>query len=75
MSRVTNRRLLNRKIILDFKKPFDLISYYKSSYNKEVLAQKDFRNPSLSAENPQSIIWSQLLNAARTYFERIATKI
>jgi hypothetical protein len=71
----TNRRLLNRIVLLDFKKPFDLIPYYKRSYEKEVLAQKDFRNPSLSAENPPSQIWSQLLNAARTYFETIATKI
>jgi len=31
----TNRRLLERKIIFDFKKPFDLIPYYKSSYEKE----------------------------------------
>jgi hypothetical protein len=65
----TNRCLLNRIVFLDFKKPFDLIPYYKSTYNKKVLAQKDFRNPSFSAENPQSLIWSQLLNAARTYFE------
>ena len=65
----TNRRLLDRKIIFDFKKPFDLIPLYKSSYDKKLLMQKDFKNSSLSSKNPQSNIWSQLLNAARTYFE------
>jgi hypothetical protein len=62
-------------VLLDFKKPFDLIPYYKSTYDKKVLAQKDFRNPSLSAENPPSLIWSHLLNAVRTYFENEMTKI
>jgi len=69
MSRVTNRRLLNRKIILDFKKPFDLISYYKSSYEKEIFAKTQSKNFNLSTKNSQSLIWSHLLNAVRTYFE------
>jgi len=67
----TNHRLLDRKILLDFKKPFDLIPYYKRTYDEKCLAQKDLRNPSLSAKNSQSQIWSQLLNAARTYFENL----
>ena len=75
MSRVTNRRLLDRKALLDFKKPFDLIPYYKRSYEKEILTKTQSKNFNFPSENPQSRIWSQLLNAARTYFETIATKI
>jgi DNA invertase Pin-like site-specific DNA recombinase len=72
----TNRRLLDRKIILDFKKPFDLIPYYKRSYEEEIFAQDRAKvDLSCSSKNPPSLIWSQLLNAARTYFETIATKI
>jgi len=67
----TNRRLLNRRIILDFKKPLNLIPYYKRSYDENFLAQKDFKNHSLSSKNTPSIIWSQLLYAARTYFENL----
>jgi len=44
MSRATNRCLLNRIVLLDFKKPFDLILYYKRSYGENFLAQKDFKN-------------------------------
>jgi hypothetical protein len=62
-------------VLLDFKKPFDLIPEYKSSYDKKVLAQKDFKNPSFSSKIAPSNIWSQLLNAVRTYFETSMTKI
>ena len=54
----TNRRLLDRKALLDFKKPFDLIPYYKRSYDENFLAQKDFKNHSLSSKNTPSLIWS-----------------
>jgi hypothetical protein len=71
----TNRRLLDRKITLDFKKPFDLIPYYKRSYDKKVLVENNLKNPSSFPKNSPSQVWSQLLNAARTYFETIAAKI
>jgi len=71
----TNRRLLNRIVLLDFKKPFDLIPYYKRSYDEKVLAQKGFKNPSFSSKIAPSNIWSQLLYATRTYFESIATEV
>ena len=54
----TNRRLLNRIVLLDFKKPFDLIPYYKRTYDENSLAQKDFKNRSLSSKNAPSQIWS-----------------
>ncbi len=74
MSRVTNRRLLDRKVLLDFQKPFDLIPYYKSSYEKEIFAENNLKNAGFNPQNPQSLIWSQLLNAVRTYFENLITE-
>jgi len=69
-----NRRLLDRKVFLDFEKPFDLIPYYKSSYNKEILAKKKSKNYLSFSQKSQSQFWSQLLNAVRTYFETSITK-
>ena len=54
----TNRRLLDRKIFLDFKKPFDVIPEYKRSYEKEIFAKTQSKNLNFSSENPQSQIWS-----------------
>jgi hypothetical protein len=61
-------------VLLDFKKPFDLIPYYKRSYDEKLLAQKDFKNSSLSSKISPSNIWSHLLNAVRTYYENEITK-
>jgi DNA invertase Pin-like site-specific DNA recombinase len=71
----TNRRLLNRIVLLDFRKPFDLIPYYKRSYEKEIFAQERALALSCSSRNPPSMIWSHLLNAVRTYFENLTTEI
>ena len=54
----TNRRLLDRKIILDFKKPFDLIPLYKSGYDKKVLAENKLKNLTSLPKIPPSQIWS-----------------
>jgi len=62
-------------VLLDFKKPFDLIPYYERSYEKEIFAKTQSKNFNLFPKNSQSLIWSQLLNAARTYFEAIANKV
>jgi hypothetical protein len=62
-------------VLLDFKNPFDLIPYYRRSYEKEILAKRQSKNFNLSGEKRQSIIWSHLLNAVRTYFENEMTKI
>jgi len=56
------------------KKPFDLIPYYKRTYDEKLLAQKDFKKRSLFLKNAPSQIWSHLLNAVRTYFENEITK-
>jgi len=66
----TNRRVLDRIVLLDFEKPFDLIPYYKNTYNKEILAKKKSKNNLSFPQKSQCLIWSQLLNAARTFFER-----
>jgi hypothetical protein len=70
----TNRRLLDRIVLLDFKKPFDLIPYYKRTYEKEIFAKTQSKNFDFPFENPSSMIWSHLLNAVRTYFETTTTK-
>ncbi len=54
----TNRRLLNRIALLDFKKPFDLIPYYKRSYEKEILAKTQSKNFDFPSEDFPSMIWS-----------------
>ena len=65
-----NRRLLDRKIFLDFEKPFDLIPRYKKTYSKEILAETKSKNRLSSSKNSQCLIWSKLLYHARTYFEQ-----
>ncbi|MFH1778665.1 MAG: recombinase family protein [Candidatus Omnitrophota bacterium] len=54
----TNRRLLNKKVFLDFEKPFDLIPYYKKTYEKRSRAKARLKRPQFSARNSQSFIWS-----------------
>jgi hypothetical protein len=71
----TNRRLLERKILLDFQKPFDLIPQYKSTYKNRVFSQEGAIAPSCPSKTQPSQIWSQLLNAARTYFERLIVEV
>jgi len=61
-------------VLLDFKKPFDLIPYYKRSYEKEIFVQERAKALSCSSGNLPSLIWSHLLNAVRTYFENEITK-
>jgi len=61
--------LLDKKVFLDFKKPFDLTLEYISTYDKKFFAKKDFKNSSFSSENASNPMWSQLLNVVRSYFE------
>jgi len=48
--------------------------HYKRTYDENSLAQKDLKNRSLSTKIAPSQIWSQLLNAVRTYFENLITE-
>jgi len=65
---IPNRRLLDRKLIFDFVRPFDLIPKY---------AEKCERSPAAGGaseqtncpQNSQCLDWSQLLNEARIFFD------
>ena len=54
----TNRRLLDRKVFLDFQKPFDLIPFYKSSYDKSGQMIDDRIVPSKRDKIGGSLRWS-----------------
>jgi len=58
MSRATNRRLLDRKIKVDLKKPFELISEFKRRYAEEISAQERGKPLSCISKTQPSIIWS-----------------
>jgi len=70
----SNRRLLDRIVLLDFEKPFDLIPEYKRVYENQNRVEARLKRLSSSSKKSQSFIWSQLLNAARTYFEEPLTR-
>jgi hypothetical protein len=80
-----NRCLLDRIVIFDFVRPFDLIPKYKNlaygknlvfrfAQNKEICeasrAEGEASEQTNSPRNDESCIWSQLLNAVRTFFEQ-----
>jgi len=61
--------LLDRKLIFDFQKPFDFVPKYTEKCERspaEGGASEQQNNP----EFEKSLSWSQLLNEARTFFER-----
>ena len=75
----TNRRLLDRKLIFDFQKPFDFVPKYTekcerspatdgaSDLSAVALAKA---GPTNCLQNSQCLSWSQLLNEVRTFFEQ-----
>jgi len=74
-----NRRLLDRKLIFDFQKPFDFVPKYTekcerspatdgaSDLSAVALAKA---GPTNCLQNSQCLSWSQLLNEVRTFFEQ-----
>jgi len=72
----TNRRLLDRKLIFDFVRPFDFVPKYteKCERNCATGAASEQTNcpQNLSADrqDSQCLTWSQLLNEVRTFFEQ-----
>jgi len=74
-----NRRLLDRKLIFDFQKPFDFVPKYTEKCeprSRTSLLRGKLRpaaggasEPTNCPQNPQCLDWSQLLNEARTFFE------
>jgi len=67
--RTPNRRLLDRKLIFDFVRPFDLIPKYKEKFERSPAAG-GASEPLNRLKKSQCLVWSDLLNAARTFFEQ-----
>ena len=66
---IPNRRLLSRKTEFEFVRPYDLIPKYRA-FCEARPAEGGASEQALSPENLKCLDWSQLLNEARTYFER-----
>ena len=67
--RTPNRRLLSRKTEFEFIRPYDLIPKYRA-FCEARPAEGGASEQILSSENLKCLNWSQLLNEARTFFER-----
>jgi len=68
-----NRRLLNKKVLFDFVKPFDLIPEFKAKINEigeRSPATGGASEPLNRLKKSRCLVWSGLLNTARTYFEQ-----
>ncbi|PIZ54683.1 hypothetical protein COY24_02855, partial [Candidatus Uhrbacteria bacterium CG_4_10_14_0_2_um_filter_41_21] len=74
---IPNRRLLSRKTEFEFVRPYDLIPKYRAFCEARPVPASPCginsggaSEQTLSPENLKCLDWSQLLNEARTYFER-----
>jgi len=67
--RTPNRRLLSRKTEFEFVRPFDLIPKYRA-FCEARPAEGGASEQPIASEFEKSLTWSQLLNEARTFFER-----
>ena len=65
----TNRLLLNRKVQMDFSEPWRFAPQFREELRGGSTAAPQARLEK-SSQNLQSFVWSQLLNAARTFFEQ-----
>jgi len=64
-----NRRLLDRKLIFDFVRPFDFVPKYKEKCERSPAAGGASEQTNCP-QNSQCLDWSQLLNEVRTHFEQ-----
>jgi len=79
-SAIPNRRLLSRKTKFEFVRPYDLIPKYLPAVAEKAQEGRAFCEASpaeggaseqpIASEFEKSLSWSQLLNEARTFFER-----
>ncbi|MCG2809271.1 MAG: hypothetical protein L6275_02930 [Candidatus Portnoybacteria bacterium] len=67
--RTPNRRLLSRKTEFEFVRPFDLIPKYRA-FCEARPAEGGASEQTIASDFEKSLSWSQLLNEARTFFER-----
>jgi hypothetical protein len=65
----SNRRLLDRKLIFDFVRPFDFVPKYTGKCERSP-ATGGASEQTNSSQNPLCLDWSQLLNEVRTHFEQ-----
>jgi hypothetical protein len=71
-----NRRLLDRKLIFDFVRPFDFVPKYMEKCESRqgginsAPAAGGASEPTNCPQNSQCLDWSQLLNEVRTFFEQ-----
>jgi len=65
----TNRRLLSQKTEFEFVRPYDLIPKYRA-FCEARPAEGGASEQPIASEFEKSLTWSQLLNEARTFFER-----
>ena len=78
--RTPNRRLLSRKTEFEFVRPFDLIPKYLPAVAEKAQEGRAFcearpaeggaSEQPIASEFSKCLDWSQLLNEARTFFER-----
>jgi hypothetical protein len=67
--RTPNRRLLSRKTEFEFVRPYDLIPKYRALCEARPAEGGASEQP-IASDFEKSLSWSQLLNEARTFFER-----
>ncbi|MAE10080.1 MAG: hypothetical protein CMF78_02665 [Candidatus Marinimicrobia bacterium] len=65
----TNRKMLNKTILFDFVRPYDLIPKYMG-FCERSSAPAERSEQTLSLKNSESFVLSKILNEARTFFER-----
>ena len=66
---IPNRRLLDRAVIFDFVRPFDLIPKYREKCEASPAVGGASKQP-IASDFEKSFIWSELLDEGRTFFER-----
>ncbi|HNR81175.1 MAG TPA: hypothetical protein PKK37_01940 [Candidatus Pacearchaeota archaeon] len=64
-----NRRLLDRKLIFDFVRPFAFVPKYTGKCERS-RAKSAASEQTNCPQNSQCLDWSQLLNEMRTHFEQ-----
>jgi hypothetical protein len=64
-----NRRLLAKKVLVGLRPPFDLIAKQKG-FCEASHAEGGASEQSNPSQFSKCLCWSQLLNEARTFFER-----
>ena len=71
LARSANEPPFNKKlkILFAFQPPFDLIAKHRQSCELRD-AESGASEHTENSEKSESLVWSQLLNEARTYFER-----